>query len=95
MKKIEKRTVEDHLPKWLHSKFLSAIDYIWQGKKESIEESLRRIQNVDESGVFTDEEFSWVMMLLILPKLQKIIESSEDWIAFKRQKEKEKKESVH
>ena len=95
MKKIEKRTVDDHLPKWLHSKFLSAIDYIWQGKKESIEESLRRIQNVDESGVFTDEEFSWVMMLLILPKLQKIIESSEDWIAFKRQKEKEKKESVH
>ena len=95
MHKPEKRTVDDHLPKWLHSKFLSAIDYIWQGKKESIEESLRRIQNVDESGVFTDEEFSWVMMLLILPKLQKIIESSEDWIAFKRQKEKEKKASVH
>ena len=95
MPKIEKRTVDDRLPKWLHSKFLSAIDYIWQGKQMSIEESLRRIQNVDESGVFTDEEFSWVMMLLTLPKLQKIIESSEDWIAFKRQKEKEKKESVH
>ena len=94
MKQI-KRTVDDRLPKWLHSKFLSAIDYIWQGKKESIEESLRRIQNVDESGVLTDEEMSWVMMLLTLPKLQKIIESSEDWIAFKRQKEKEKKESVH
>ena len=93
--KTEKRTVDDRLPKWLHSKFLSAIDYIWQGKQMSIEESLRRIQNVDESGVFTDEEFSWVMMLLTLPKLQKIIESSEDWIAFKRQKEKEKKESVH
>ena len=92
---MEKRTVDDRLPEWLHSRFLSAIDYIWQGKKESIEESLRRIQNVDESGVFTDEEFSWVMMLLTLPKLQKIIESSEDWIAFKRQKEKEKKESVH
>ena len=92
---MEKRIVDDNLPEWLHSKFLSAIDYIWQGKKESMEESLRRIQNVDESGVFTEEEFSWVMMLLTLPKLQKIIESSEDWIAFKRQKEKEKKESVH
>ena len=55
MKQI-KRTVDDRLPKWLHSRFLSAIDYIWQGKKEGTEESLRRIQNVDESGVFTDEE---------------------------------------
>ena len=95
MPKIEKRTVDDRLPKWLHSRFLSAVDYIWQGKKESMEESLRRIQAVDESGVFTDEEMSWVMMLITLPKLQKIIESSEDWIAFKRQKEKEKKASVH
>ena len=93
--KTEKRTVDDRLPKWLHSKFLSAVDYIWQGKKESMEESVRRIQDVDASGVFTDEEMSWVMMLITLPKLQKIIESSEDWIAFKRQKEKEKKESVH
>ena len=92
---MEKRLVDDNLPEWLHSKFLSAIDFIWQGKKVSLEESLKRIKNVDESGVFTDEEFSWVMMLLTLPKLQKIIESSEDWIAFKRQKEKEKKESVH
>ena len=93
--KPEKRTVDDRLPKWLHSRFLSAVDYIWQGKQMSMEESLRRIQAVDESGVFTDEEFAWVMMLITLPKLQTIIESSEDWIAFKRQKEKEKKESVH
>ncbi len=88
---MEKRIVDDNLPEWLHSKFLSAIDYIWQGKKESIEESLRRIQNVDESGVFTEEEFSWVMMLLTLPKLQEIIESSDDWKKFKEMK----KESVH
>ena len=88
---MEKRIVDDNLPEWLHSKFLSAIDYIWQGKKESIEESLRRIQNVDESGVFTEEEFSWVMMLLTLPKLQKIIESSDDFNNFKAMK----KESVH
>ena len=88
---MEKRTVDDRLPEWLHSRFLSAIDYIWQGKKESIEESLRRIQNVDESGVFTDEEFSWIMMLLTIPKLRTIIESSDDWKNFKAMK----KASVH
>ena len=91
MKKIEKRTVDDRLPKWLHSKFLSAVDYIWQGRKESMEESIRRIQNVDASGVFTDEEMSWVMMLITLPKLQKIIESSDDFNSFKAMK----KASVH
>ena len=91
MKKQERRTVDDRLPKWLHSRFLSAIDYIWQGKKESIEESLRRIQNVDESGVFTEEEFSWIMMLLTIPKLRTIIESSDDWKNFKAMK----KASVH
>jgi len=88
---MEKRTVDDRLPKWLHSKFLSAVDYIWQGKKESMEESLRRIKNVDDSGVFTDEEMSWIMMLLVIPKLQNIIESSDDWRKFKAMK----KASVH
>ena len=89
--KTTKRTVDDRLPKWLHSKILSAVDFIWQGKKESMEESLRRIQNVDESGVFTDEEFSWIMMLLTIPKLRTIIESSDDWKNFKAMK----KASVH
>ena len=88
---MEKRTVDDRLPKWLHSKFLSAIDYIWQGKSVSIEESLRRIKNVEESGVFTDEEFTWIMMLLTIPKLKSIIESSDDWKNFKAMK----KASVH
>ena len=91
MPKEERRTVDDRLPKWLHSRFLSAVDYIWQGKKESMEESLRRIQAVDESGVFTDEEMSWVMMLITLPKLQAIIESSDDFNNFKAMK----KGSVH
>ena len=92
--KQTRRTVDDYLPKWLHSKFLSAVDYIWQVKDDN-DESIRRVEAVASSGVFTNEEMSWVMMLLTLPKLQMIIESSEDWIAFKRQKEKEKKESVH
>ena len=91
MPKPIKRTVDDRLPKWLHSKFLSAVDYIWQGKQESMEESVRRIQNVDASGVFTDQEMSWVMMLLVIPKLQDIIETSDDWKKFKEMK----KESVH
>ena len=90
MKQI-KRTVDDRLPTWLHSRFLSAVDYIWQGKKEGTEESLRRIQNVDESGVFTNEEMSWVMMLITIPKLQQIIETSDDWKNFKAMK----KASVH
>ena len=88
---MEKRTVDDRLPKWLHSKFLSAVDFIWQGKQMSMEESVRRIKAVDDSGRFTDEEMSWVMMLLVIPKLQDIIESSDDWKKFKEMK----KESVH
>jgi len=89
--KTQKRTVDDRLPKWLHSKFLSAVDYIWQGKQESMEESVRRIKEVDDSGQFTNEEMSWVMMLITLPKLQAIIESSDDFNSFKAMK----KASVH
>ena len=86
MPKQIKRTVDDRLPKWLHSKFLSAVDYIWQGKSVSMEESVRRIKNVDDSGHFTNQEMSWVMMLLTLPKLQEIIESSDNWKNFKDMK---------
>ena len=86
MPKQIKRTVADRLPKWLHSRFLSAVDYIWQGKSVSMEESVRRIKNVDDSGHFTNQEMSWVMMLLTLPKLQEIIESSDDWKNFKDMK---------
>ena len=65
---------------------MSAVDYIWQGKSVSMEESVRRIKNVDDSGHFTNQEMSWVMMLLTLPKLQEIIESSDDWKNFKDMK---------
>ena len=91
MPKQIKRTVDDRLPKWLHSRFLTAVDYIRQGKQESMEESVRRIKAVGDSGHFTDQEMSWVMMLLVIPKLQDIIESSDDWKTFKAWK----KESVH
>ena len=89
MPKQIKRTVDDRLPKWLHSKILSAVDFIWQGKQMSMEESVRRIKAVD--GHLTDEEMSWVMMLITLPKLQAIIESSDDFNNFKAMK----KASVH
>ena len=88
--KSQKRTVDDRLPKWLHSKFLSAVDYIWQAKGDNFE-SIRRVEAVANSGVFTDEEMSWVMLLLIMPKVNKMIKETREWKHF----EDQKKESVH
>ena len=90
MKKPESRTVDDRLPKWLHSKFLSAVDYIWQAKGDNFE-SIRRVEAVANSGVFTDEEMSWVMLLLIMPKVNEMIKTSDEWKNFKAMK----KASVH
>ena len=90
MKKPERRQVDDHLPKWLHSKFLSAVHYIWEVKGDN-EESIRRVEQVWESGQFTDEEMSWVMLLLIMPKVNKMIKETREWKHF----EDQKKESVH
>ena len=77
-----KRTVDDRLPKWLHSKFLSAVDYIWQVKGDN-EESIKRVEQVANSGQFTDEEMSWVMLLLIMPKVNEMIKTSDEWKEFK------------
>ena len=89
MKQI-KRTVDDRLPKWLHSRFLSAVDYIWQVKGDN-DESIRRVEAVANSGVFTDEEMSWIMLLLILPKANEMIKKSDEWRNFQAMK----KASVH
>ena len=89
MPKPIKRTVDDRLPKWLHSKILSAVDFIWQGRGQSAEESLKRVQALDEH--LTDEEIEWVMMLLILPKIKKMIASSDEYKNFHHMK----KASVH
>ena len=89
MKQI-KRTVDDRLPKWLHSKFLSAVDYILQVKGDN-DESIRRVEAVANSGVFTDEEMSWVMLLLIMPKVNEMIKKSDEWRNFQAMK----KASVH
>ena len=90
MDKKERRTVDDRLPKWLHSKFLSAVDYIWQVKGDN-DESIRRVEAVANSGVFTDEEMSWVMLLLIMPKVNEMVKSTREWKEFKATK----RESVH
>ena len=84
-----KRTVDDRLPKWLHSKILSADDFVWQGREESMEESVRRVKALDKH--LTDEEMNWVLMLLILPKIKNMVATSDDYKDFKAMK----KASVH
>ena len=86
MPKPIKRTVDDRLPKWLHSKILSAVDFIWQGREQSMEESLKRIKAVDDSGQLTDEQFEWVMMLLILPKIKNMVRTSDEYKDFSQMK---------
>ena len=89
--KTEKRTVDDRLPKWLHSKFLSAIHYIWEVKDKTKEETIKRVDDVWNSGQFTDEEMSWIMLMLIIPKAHHLIKNSDEWRSFQA----EKKASVH
>ena len=91
MKEQIRRTVDDHLPKWLHSKFLSAIHYIWEVRGQDKEETLKRVDNVWASGQFTDEEMSWIMLMLIIPKAHHLIKNSDEWRNFQAMK----KESVH
>ena len=90
MKQLRK-TVDNHLPKWLGSKFLSAIDYIWQVKDKGKEETIKRVDDVWNSGQFTDEEMSWIMLMLIIPKAHHLIKNSDEWRNFQA----EKKASVH
>ena len=84
--KPQKRTVDDRLPKWLHSKILSAVDFIWQGREQSMEESIKRVKAVDDSGQLTDEQFEWVMMLLILPKIKDMVRTSDGYKDFSQMK---------
>ena len=91
MKKIERRTVDDHLPKWLHSRFLSAVNYIWQVRGQPKEETIKRVDDVANSGQFTDEEMSWIMLMLIIPKAHLMIKNSDEWRSFQA----DKKASVH
>ena len=86
-----RRTVDDHLPKWLHSRFLSAINYIWEVRGQAKEETIKRVDDVWNSGHFTDEEMSWIMLMLIIPKAHHLIKNSDEWRNFHHMK----KASVH
>ena len=89
MKEI-KRAVDDRLPKWLHSKILSAVDYIWSVKSDD-NETMKRVSQV--SQVLDGEQMTWVMMLLTLPKLNTLIMKSEDAMEFMKKKNAER--TVH
>ena len=86
MKEI-KRTVDDHLPKWLHSRILSAVGFIWKVKGDD-EETQTRISAVAEK--LDGEEMCWVMMLLTLPKLNKILLKSDGLKNFTEKKKAER-----
>ena len=83
MPKQIKRTVDDRLPKWLHSKILSAVDFIWQGRKESMDESVRRIKAVERINTIrehlSDKEVMWVMSLLTFEKLLELVKDSDEF----------------
>ena len=86
MKEI-RRTVDDRLPKWLHSKILSAVDFIWQAKYDD-EKTMQRVAMVADK--LDGEQMTWVMMLLTLPKLQTIIMKSDDAMEFMKKKNEER-----
>ena len=89
MKEIRK-TVDNHLPKWLHSRILTAVDFIWQVKGNE-EKTMQRVAAVADK--LDGEQMTWVMMLLTLPKLQTLIMQSDDAMEFIKRKNKER--TVH
>ena len=89
MKEIRK-TVDNHLPKWLHSRILTAVDFIWAVKDDD-DKTQARISAV--ANTLDGEQMSWVMMLLTLPKLQTLIMKSDDAMEFMKKKNEER--TVH
>ena len=78
------KIVDKHLPKWLSSKILSAVDYVWEVRNEDDiqgEESKRRIKSLSKQ--LDMEEMCWVLMLLTLPKINDIIMDSKEAQEFK------------
>ena len=90
--KDNERKVDDRLPKWLSSRILSAVDYVWQVRDEDDgEESKRRIKSLAKQ--LDMEEMCWVMMLLTLPKINDILMDSDVGREFKAMKQAER--TVH
>ena len=86
----EERNVDERLPKWLSSKILSAVDFIWQVKGDD-ELTMKRLDEVIKK--FSPKEMTWVMMLLTLPKLQTLIMKSDDAMEFMKKRNAER--TVH
>ena len=84
------RIVDKHLPKWLSSKILSAVDYVWQVRVDDNmgEESKRRIKSLSKQ--LDMKEMCWVMMLLTLPKINDILMDSDVGREFKEMKQAER-----
>ena len=82
-----KRRVDHHLPKWLHSKILTAVDFIWAVKNDD-DKTRARVSAVAEK--LDGEEMCWVMMLLTLPKLNKILMRSDELKDFTEMKNEER-----
>jgi len=82
-----KRTVDNHLPRWLHSKILTAVDFIWAVKDDD-EKTHDRISAV--ATKLDGEEMCWVMMLLTLPKLNKILLNSGELKGYTEKKKAER-----
>ena len=87
MNELKKKIVDHHLPKWLHSKILCAVDFIWAVKDDD-EKTQTRVAAVAKK--FDGEEMCWVMMLLTLPKLNKILMRSDELKDFTEKKKAER-----
>ena len=85
-----RKTVDNHLPRWLHSKILTAVDFIWAVKDDD-DKTQARVSAVADK--LDGEQMTWVMMLLTLPKLQTIIMNSDDAMEFMKKKNEER--TVH
>ena len=84
------KKVDGNLPKWLSSKILSAVDYVWQVRVDNNmeEESKKRLKSL--TNTLDGEEMCWVLMLLTLPKINDIIMDSKEAQEFKEMKQAER-----
>ena len=89
--KDNERKVDDRLPKWLSSKILSAVDYVWKVREDDNirnEECKRRIKHLTKT--YDTEEMCWILMLLTLPMINDIIMDSKEAQEFKAMKRAER-----
>ena len=89
--KDNERKVDDRLPKWLSSKILSAVDYVWKVREDDNirnEECKRRIKHLTKT--YDTEEMCWILMLLTLPMINDILMDRDVGREFKERKQAER-----